>query len=117
MEQLYTGGIPFVNLTPLQGVSAIPSYLVGLSQYHLKSVCKNLPAEDIMLQMKFANFFRDLPKNKVEEMVQNISRVTKRSKLAKPVWDCKIPQTKVNVRYLYKEGKIFYMKTYLTPKL
>ena len=34
-----------------------PAYLVGRSQYQLSSICSYLSQEDVLLQMKFANFF------------------------------------------------------------
>ena len=94
-----------------------PAYLVGRSQYQLSSICSYLSQEDVLLQMKFANFFRDLPQNKVEEMVDIISNLTKKSMTKKGHWECNIPKQKSDVRSLYKEGKHCVYRNLPYPKI
>ena len=55
--------------------------------------------------MKFANYFQDLPPNKIEEMVDIVPNLTKKSMTTKSHWECNIPKRKSDVRSLYKEGK------------
>ena len=69
-----------------------PAYLVGRSQYQLSSICSYLSQEDVLLQMKFANFFRDLPQNRVEEMVDIVSNLKEKYMTKKSHWECNIPK-------------------------
>ena len=84
-----------------------PAYLVALSQYHLKSISKELSTDDVILQMKFAKLFQNLDHTKVIEMtdiIAHLQRKTENKKISSK-WECKIPLKQEDVRSLYKEGK------------
>ena len=53
-----------------------PTYLVGLSQFHLQDIKNLIHKDDIILQMKLAHFFKDLSEQKTCQIVEIFDRMS-----------------------------------------
>ena len=84
-----------------------PSYLVGLSQYHLPNISMFLKSDEVTTQIRIADLLLGLHPSQVNCLLKVLLHFKKKITKEQPIekWRCELPTTNNLVRKLYKNGK------------
>lgn len=94
-----------------------PTYLVGLSQFHLQDIKNLIPKDDVLLQIKLAHFFKDLSEQKTCQIVDIFIRMSNARHLPEKNLSCKIPCTRNEVKNLFKNTNTSIYKNLPYPSV
>ena len=84
-----------------------PSYIVGLSQYHLPNISNFLKSEEVTAQIRIADLLLGLYPKDVETLLKIFIFFDKQIKQSSPEdkWGCQLPTNFTSIRQYYKDGK------------